>query len=79
MHKSQQPDSNEEAHHSPFSAGAAQGAGGVFAEIIIPLALPQNYTWSVPAEFQHAAKPGMRVEVQLRNKRYSGIIKKLLA
>jgi primosomal protein N' (replication factor Y) len=53
--------------------------GGIacFAEIIIPLALPQNYTWNIPAEFQQAAKPGIRVEVQLKNKRYAGIIKKI--
>ncbi|MEP6466860.1 MAG: primosomal protein N' [Parafilimonas sp.] len=49
----------------------------LYAEIIIPLALPQNYTWNIPVEFQQAAKPGIRVEVQLKNKRYAGIIKKL--
>src|SRR4051812_1975775 len=49
----------------------------LYAEIIIPLALPQNYTWAIPAAFQAAAKPGIRVEVQLKNKRYAGIIKKL--
>lgn len=48
-----------------------------YAEIIIPLLLPVNYTWSIPKEFRQAAKPGIRVEVQLRNKRYSGIIIKL--
>jgi len=52
--------------------------GFVFAEIIIPLALPQNYTWSIPGEFQQAAKPGVRAEVQLKNKRYSGIIKQII-
>src|SRR5690242_15499741 len=52
--------------------------GFVFAEIIIPLALPQNYTWSIPGEFQQAAKPGIRAEVQLKNKRYSGIIKRII-
>lgn len=50
----------------------------LFAEIIIPLALPQTYTWLIPEQYQQAAKPGIRVEVQLRNKRYSGIIKKLV-
>lgn len=55
------------------------GDGGVnlFAEIIIPLALPQNYTWLIPEHFAAAVQPGSRVEVQLRNKKYSGIIKKL--
>ena len=51
---------------------------GCFAEVVIPLALPKNYTWSIPTEFQQAAKPGIRVEVQLKNKRYAGIIKKLI-
>ena len=50
----------------------------LFAEIIIPLALPVNYTWAIPAQFQQAAKTGIRVEVQLKNKRYAGIIKKLI-
>ena len=50
----------------------------LYAEIIIPLALPQNYTWNIPQEFQKAAKPGIRVEVQLKNKRYAGIIKKII-
>ncbi len=49
-----------------------------FAEIIIPLALPKNYTWSIPAEFQHVVKPGIRAEVQLKNKKYSGIIKQII-
>lgn len=49
-----------------------------YAEIIIPLALPKNYTWSIPAEFQHIIKPGIRAEVQLKNKRYSGIIKQII-
>src|SRR5205809_1032438 len=49
-----------------------------FAEIIIPLALPQNYTWVIPPEFQQSAKPGVRVEVQLKNKRYAGIVKNLI-
>ena len=47
----------------------------VFAEIIIPLALPKNYTWAIPAEFQSKISIGSRVEVQLKNRKYSGIIK----
>ena len=49
----------------------------LFAEIIIPLALPQNYTWAIPAHLQSSVQKGSRVEVQLRNKKYSGIVKKL--
>ena len=44
-----------------------------YCEVIIPLALPTNYTWSIPEHLQHAAKVGIRVEVQLRNKKYAGI------
>lgn len=50
----------------------------VFAEVIIPLALPKNYTWAIPSHLQSAAKPGVRVEVIFgKNKRYAGIIKKI--
>ncbi|HXL55007.1 MAG TPA: primosomal protein N', partial [Chitinophagaceae bacterium] len=51
------------------------GDAGVFAEIIIPLALPQNYTWCIPEHLHASVQPGSRVEVQLRNKKYAGIIK----
>ena len=48
----------------------------MYAEIIIPAALPKNYTWSVPEQFREAVKPGCRVEVNLgKRKRYAGIIK----
>lgn len=49
----------------------------IFAEVIIPLALPKNYTWSVPGELEDRIHPGSRVEVQLKNKKYSGIVKQL--
>lgn len=49
-----------------------------YAEVIIPLALPKNYTWAVPQQFENNVKPGIRVEVVLgKNRRYSGIVKKL--
>jgi len=48
----------------------------MFAEIIIPLALPKNYTWSVPLHLQEQVRPGVRVEVVLgKNKKYSGLVK----
>jgi primosomal protein N' (replication factor Y) len=51
----------------------------MFAEIIIPLALPKNYTWSIPENLQEEIMVGMRVEVILgANKRYAGIVKKLI-
>jgi len=49
----------------------------MFAEVIIPLALPKNYTWSVPEQWQAAIREGCRVEVELRNKKYAGIVKRL--
>jgi primosomal protein N' (replication factor Y) len=50
----------------------------VYAEIIIPLALPKNYTWSVPDSLCELVQPGCRVEVNLgKNKKYAGIVKRL--
>ncbi len=49
----------------------------MYAEIIIPLALPKNYTWSVPEHFQKVIKPGCRAEVSLKNKKYAGVVKKI--
>lgn len=49
-----------------------------YADIIIPLALPRNYTWAVPAHLSEALQPGCRVEVNLgKNKKYAGIVKQL--
>lgn len=49
-----------------------------FAEVIIPLALPKNYTWSVPAHLREQINTGCRVEINLgKNKKYAGIIKAL--
>lgn len=49
----------------------------MFAEVIIPLALPKNYTWSVPERLQDQVQVGVRVEVELRKKRYAGIVKRI--
>ncbi|MDQ3846233.1 MAG: primosomal protein N', partial [Bacteroidota bacterium] len=50
----------------------------MYAEIIIPLALPKNYTWQVPDNMEGQLKPGCRVEVNLgKHKKYAGIIKRL--
>jgi primosomal protein N' (replication factor Y) len=49
----------------------------MFAEVIIPLALPKNYTWSVPEQWRLLVREGCRVEVELRNKKYAGIVKRL--
>ena len=53
------------------------GARG-YAEIIIPLALPKNYTWSVPDHLKDQLDVGCRVEVNLgKNKKYAGIVKRI--
>jgi primosomal protein N' (replication factor Y) (superfamily II helicase) len=50
----------------------------MYAEIIIPLALPKNYTWSVPDHLKEQMHAGCRVEVNLgKNKKYAGVIKNL--
>ncbi len=52
----------------------------MYAEIIIPLALPKNYTWEIPSSMLDEVMVGMRVEVMLgANKRYAGIVKKMIA
>ena len=63
---------------SDISDGSSPLGAGGYAEIIIPLALPKNYTWSVPAAMQDAIRIGCRVEVNLgKNKKYAGIVKRL--
>lgn len=49
----------------------------MFAQVIIPLALPVTYTWRIPEHLQNIVKIGVRVEVELRNKKYSGIVKNI--
>src|ERR1700761_3068782 len=49
----------------------------MYAEVIIPLSLPTNYTWSIPEQWRAQVKEGCRVEVELRNKKYAGIVKRL--
>ncbi len=46
-----------------------------FVDLIIPLALPQRYTYAVPNEFEDLVQPGIRVLVQFGKKKiYSSII-----
>ena len=48
----------------------------MYAEIIIPLALPKNYTWEIPEKLLETLQPGCRVEVNLgKSKKYAGIVK----
>ena len=50
----------------------------LWAEIILPLALPVTYTYAIPPHFAERARLGCRVEVVFgKHKKYSGIIKSL--
>jgi len=50
----------------------------VYAEVILPLALPNTYTYAVPENFAANIKIGCRVEVNLgKTKRYAGIVKSI--
>ncbi len=49
----------------------------MFADIIIPLALPRTYTWSIPDRLKDLVRVGVRAEVELRNKRYAGVVKNI--
>nr|WP_214460451.1 primosomal protein N' [Flavihumibacter fluvii] len=50
----------------------------LFVEVLIPLALPRNYTWKVPEHLSVGIQPGVRVEVILgKNKKYAGIVKRV--
>ncbi|MBX2888184.1 MAG: primosomal protein N' [Ferruginibacter sp.] len=49
-----------------------------WAEVLLPLALPQVYTYHIPPSLLDAVKIGCRAEVIFgKNKRYAGIIKKV--
>jgi primosomal protein N' (replication factor Y) len=45
-----------------------------YIKVILPLALPRNYTFRVPAELADQIRFGIRVEAPLRNKVYAGIV-----
>jgi primosomal protein N' (replication factor Y) (superfamily II helicase) len=55
----------------------SNGNNFLYAEILVPLALPKNYTWKITEQFIAKAQPGCRVEVMLKNKKYAGIVKTL--
>lgn len=47
----------------------------LFADVILPLNLPQTLTYGVPVDMAEGLQPGMRVEVQLgANKQYAGVV-----
>ena len=54
-------------------------SSGHWAEIILPLALPNIYTYAVPSALLEKAKAGCRAEVVFgKNKKYAGVIKRII-
>lgn len=45
-----------------------------YIEVVLPLKVPNVYTYTVPSELREAIQFGIRVEVPLRNKVYAGIV-----
>lgn len=56
---------------------STEDEGLLLADVIIPLAVPRTYTWSIPARLHEQMHVGVRVEVELRKKRYAGVVKKI--
>ncbi len=54
-----------------------QESNSLFVSVIIPLALPIEYTYSVPTKWHNNIQIGSRVEIPLKRKLYSGIVCKL--
>ncbi len=51
-------------------------ASDMWIEVILPLAIPKTYTYSVPSSLRKKIKAGCRAEVVFgKNKKYAGIIK----
>jgi primosomal protein N' (replication factor Y) (superfamily II helicase) len=50
----------------------------MYAQVILPLALPKTYTYAIPREWEEKILPGMRVEVVFgKNKKYAGIVRNI--
>ncbi|HAA00545.1 MAG TPA: primosomal protein N', partial [Flavobacteriales bacterium] len=48
----------------------------LFADVILPLAVPQYYTYRIPLEMNEDVLPGMRAIVQFgKNKLYTAIVR----
>src|SRR5687767_1235683 len=48
----------------------------LWAEIILPLAIPKTYTYTVPHHLQSKIKKGCRAEVSFgKNKKYAGMVR----
>ncbi|MFT3948644.1 MAG: primosomal protein N' [Agriterribacter sp.] len=58
--------------------GRRKAIGNLYADIILPLALPRTFTWQIPSHLTDKAKPGCRAEVIFgKHKKYAGVIKNL--
>lgn len=75
MRIAETPYSVQDSQFDLFSSGNKGGA--LFADVIIPLALPRTYTWRLPVHLQAQVQVGVRVEVELRSKRYAGVVKRI--
>jgi primosomal protein N' (replication factor Y) len=69
---------NDDINDDVQSSGPFTHSGnGSFADVIIPLAVPRTYTWSIPERLLEQVHVGVRVEVELRKKRYAGVVKNI--
>lgn len=65
-------------HHLNLETYHPVPAHGIFAEVILPLAVAKPYTYAVPEELVAAVRPGLRVEVEFGGaKRYAGLVSRL--
>ena len=56
----------------------SESNGYKYADVILPLNMPQALTYGIPEPMQESIKEGMRVEVALRgNKLFSGVVARL--
>ena len=52
---------------------------GSWAMVVLPLALPNVYTYAIPPHLAESAKPGCRVEVILgKTKKYAGLVRSIV-
>jgi primosomal protein N' (replication factor Y) (superfamily II helicase) len=50
----------------------------LFADVIVPLAVPKTYTYRIPQEYNEIVQPGIRVVVQFGKKKlYAAVIKNI--
>ena len=61
-----------------FSSASSKVSPAVWAEVILPLALPKTYTYTIPTHLILKTQPGCRAEVVFgKNKKYAGIVKSI--